>query len=275
MYYQVVLQTNEKTEKSGKNRTHFQFDQTDIEYIKNRVVSPYSRKEEIQFNGYFIKHENVKRISIKTTQLKINEIVRLKNQKIPDNVFFIYTRKNVLEDTDYFVDVTHSVFDEVKEAINMNMEIESQSHKEKIFIVHGRDDNAKIETARFVERLGFKAVILHEQANSGETIIEKIESNTNVGFAIVLYTPCDSGSLTEDTSNLRHRARQNVVFEHGYLIAKLGRKKVCALVKGEIEKPTDISGIVYIDLDSGGAWQLKVAKELQVANYPVDMNKLL
>jgi len=143
---------------------------------------------------------------------------------------------------------------------------------DKVFIVHGRDNLAKTETARFIEKLGFKAIILHEQASAGKTIIEKIEANTNVGFAIVLYTPCDTGGLSDKT--LKARARQNVVFEHGYLIAKLGREKVCALVKGDIETPNDINGVVYIELDDHGAWKQSIVREMRHAGYEIDMNKV-
>lgn len=144
--------------------------------------------------------------------------------------------------------------------------------KTKVFIVHGRDDLAKIEVARFVEKFGLEAVILHEQANGGKTIIEKIEEHTNVGYGIVLYTPCDIGGLNE--TELQPRARQNVVFEHGYLIGKLGRKNVCALVKGNIETPNDISGVVYISLDEHEGWHKKLVKELRAADYEIDADKL-
>lgn len=142
----------------------------------------------------------------------------------------------------------------------------------KIFIVHGHDNEAKSVTARFIEKVGLEAIILHEQASQGKTIIEKIEANSNVGFAVVLYTPCDEGkSKNEDILNLR--ARQNVVFEHGYLIGKLGRDKVCALVKGDIEKPNDVSGIVYIDFDEAGAWQMALIREMQSVGYVIDSRK--
>jgi predicted nucleotide-binding protein len=169
------------------------------------------------------------------------------------------------------IPLSHSVIQE-----NMKSEKSSQPIKinNKIFIVHGRDDLAKTETARFIEKLGFEAIILHEQASSGNTIIEKIEEHTDVGFAIVLYTPCDIGSLAGESSQ-KPRARQNVVFEHGYLIGKLTRKNVCALVKGDIELPNDISGVVYITLDSHNAWHIKIAKELKKSGYPVDMNKII
>lgn len=144
----------------------------------------------------------------------------------------------------------------------------------KVFIVHGHDNESKQETARFIEQLGLEAIILHEQASKGQTIIEKIEENSNVGFAVVLYTPCDEGKA-KNKEHLQNRARQNVVFEHGYLIGKLGRSRVCALVKGDLEKPNDISGIIYINIDNAGAWKMDLVKEMHSAGYDIDISKML
>ncbi|WP_271014050.1 nucleotide-binding protein [Listeria seeligeri] len=144
----------------------------------------------------------------------------------------------------------------------------------EIFIVHGHDDGLKNEVARFLEKLSLKPIILHEQASSGATIIEKIENYSNVGFGIVLYTPCDIGGVAKKPGNLKARARQNVVFEHGYLLGKLGRKNIVALVKDDLEKPNDISGVVYIDYTSGDGWKTDIAKELKAVGYSIDLNKL-
>lgn len=147
--------------------------------------------------------------------------------------------------------------------------------KNKVFIVHGHDGEAKERTARFIEKLGFEAIILHEQASRSMTIIEKIENYSNdVGFGIVLYTRDDMGNVKGEAEKgeLKYRARQNVVFEHGFLIGKIGRKNVTPLVEGAIELPNDISGIVYInDKD----WQLDIAKEMKAAGYAIDFNKLV
>lgn len=144
-------------------------------------------------------------------------------------------------------------------------------NKRKVFIVHGRDNEAKQEVARFIEQIGLEPIILHEQANAGLTIIEKIERYSNdADFALVLYTPCDLGrGAHEGNQHPKKRARQNVVFEHGYLMAKLGRENVCALVKGEIETPNDISGVVYVDLDGSGAWKVEIARELKACGYEI------
>ena len=144
-------------------------------------------------------------------------------------------------------------------------------NKRKVFIVHGRDNEAKQEVARFLSGIGLEPIILHEQASAGMTIIEKIERYANdADFALVLYTPCDHGrGAHEPKISARNRARQNVVFEHGYLMAKLGRENVCALVKGELETPNDISGVVYVSFDGYGGWKIEVTKELQACGYKV------
>jgi predicted nucleotide-binding protein len=146
--------------------------------------------------------------------------------------------------------------------------------KSQVFIVHGHDEAAKTKTARFIEKLGLKPIILHEQASGSKTVIEKIEAYSNAGFGIVLYTACDVGAKAEENPKYRSRARQNVVFEHGFLIGKIGRENVCALVKDEIETPNDISGVVYVKMDDEDAWHLKIARELRNSGYEIDMNKL-
>jgi len=161
------------------------------------------------------------------------------------------------------------------EKIEPKKKLAAKGTMNEVFIVHGHDEEAQIKTARYIEKLGFKPIILHEQASSGKTIIEKIEKYSNVGFGIILYTPCDVGAKKESSLKLQSRARQNVVFEHGYLIGKIGRDNVCALVKGEIEKPNDISGVVYVSMDDANAWHIKIAKELKNSGYNVDLNKIM
>lgn len=147
-----------------------------------------------------------------------------------------------------------------------------------VFLVHGHDEAAKESVSRFIEKLGFKAIILHEQPNAGRTIIEKFEAYSNVGFAVVLLTPDDIGAAYaayNEASEGKPRARQNVILELGYFIAKLGRQRVCALYKEEVELPSDIYGLLYVPLDAAGAWRLSLAKEMKHAGFPLDMNKAI
>ena len=144
---------------------------------------------------------------------------------------------------------------------------------QNIFIVHGHDEGALQTVARFIEQIGFDAIILSEQANQGRTIIEKIEAHRDVGFAVVLLTPDDTGCKVGEVPN--PRARQNVLLELGYFLAHLGRERVCTLAKGKLEIPTDFAGVVWEALDVGGAWKSRLARELKAAGYAIDWNKVM
>ncbi|MDD2034238.1 nucleotide-binding protein [Pseudomonas sp. 39167] len=143
----------------------------------------------------------------------------------------------------------------------------------RVFVVHGHDTGSRETLARFLDRMDFEPIILHEQANQGRTIIEKVEAHGDVGFAVVLLTPDDEGSVKGGISE--PRARQNVLLELGYFIGRLGRSKVCALKHGTVEIPSDFAGVVWEKMDDAGGWKQALARELQAAGYDVDWNKLM
>lgn len=146
----------------------------------------------------------------------------------------------------------------------------------KVFIVHGHDSLSKTEVARTLEQLGLEAIVLHEQPNEGKTIIEKFERDASqVTFAVVLLTPDDIGYPKNKPDSKKPRARQNVILELGYFCGALGRSNVCVLFKGDPEMPSDYLGVVYVQMDDGGAWRFNLAKELKQAGVPVDLNKLV
>jgi len=146
----------------------------------------------------------------------------------------------------------------------------------RVFVVHGHDNEAKESAARFLERLELQPIVLHEQASSGRTIIEKFESySDDIAFAVVLLTPDDVGAACVSREDLRPRARQNVIMELGYFLGRLGRTRVCALYKGGVELPSDYQGVLYIDMDSSGAWKTKLAQELVQAKLTINLNGLL
>ncbi len=146
----------------------------------------------------------------------------------------------------------------------------------KVFVVHGHDEGARESVARLLEKMGFEAIILHEQANQGRTVIEKVEAHSDVGFAVVLLTPDDEGRAKgKPLESLKPRARQNVLLELGYFIGRLGRGRVCALRRGEVEIPSDFAGMVWVPMDSSEGWKISLARELNVAGHPIDMNKLV
>lgn len=155
-----------------------------------------------------------------------------------------------------------------------SMEIAVPLHYEakstEVFVVHGHDEGARESVARYLELKGLKPVILHEQANRGMTIIEKFERHSDVPFAVVLLTPDDVGASKDDTNALKPRARQNVLLEWGYFVGRLGRSNVCALYKRGVELPSDMDGLIWIEMDTAGAWKTLLEKELREAGMLVE-----
>lgn len=138
-------------------------------------------------------------------------------------------------------------------------------HSDRVFVVHGHDNEPKEAVARFLENLRLRPVILHEQPNKGRTIIQKFRDEaSDVGFAVVLMTPDD---VMQDAAT---RARQNVVLELGFFLGALGPDRVAAIVKGNVERPSDFDGVVYLPFKDG--WKMALAKELKAAGYTVDWN---
>jgi hypothetical protein len=148
-----------------------------------------------------------------------------------------------------------------------------------VFVIHGRDEAAKNAIAEFLRKVGLNPIILHEQPSQGRTVIEKLEKYSDTAYAVALLTPDDEGrpkTSPENTSaNLIPRARQNVIFELGFLSGKLGRGRVCALLKGEVERPSDYDGVVYVPLDPNDGWKLKLATELKAAKMDADFSRLM
>lgn len=159
--------------------------------------------------------------------------------------------------------------DMIEENVNVNTNDKKASF-DKVFIVHGHNDELKESIARLIDRQEITPIILHEQVNRGATIIEKIESNSDVQAAICLFTADDLGKEKNDREE-KLRARQNVIFEAGYFIGKLGREHTIIISDENIEIPTDLQGIVYTNSTD---WKLSILKELRAIGYSIDYNKI-
>ena len=149
------------------------------------------------------------------------------------------------------------------------------SSDRSIFLVHGHNNAALNEVARYLEKLRQHVIILREQPDINRTIMEKFEACADVDFAVVLLTGDDRGGEAQSEGSTKLRPRQNVVFELGYFIGRLGRNRVCALYESGVELPSDYSGVLYHELDSRGSWRLELARELKAAGLSIDMNLAL
>ncbi len=155
------------------------------------------------------------------------------------------------------------------------LEKESKSEKSRnVFVVHGRDHHERDKLVAILRKLDFYPIVLDKEPNTGLTIIEKLERDiNNVGFGFILYTPDDLGRIKEGKE--KPRARQNVIFEHGYLFGLLGRNRTCALLKGQVEFPSDLDGIIYEKYTNLEQESIRIAKILKEAGYIVNADKLI
>ena len=164
-----------------------------------------------------------------------------------------------------------SYLDELPKPNDEKKDEKSRSIANKVFIVHGHDGELKEAVARIIEKQNsIEAIILSEKANKGRTIIEKFEDYSDVNGAVCLFTADDVGREKSDKEE-KARARQNVVFEAGFFMGKLGRDHVVLLADNGVEMPSDLSGVVYTSTSN---WQLELLKELKGMGYVIDFNKI-
>jgi len=174
----------------------------------------------------------------------------------------------------------------IEEDIKIDSEINSQKKTNKnststsknVFIVHGHNEEMKHSVARVLDKLKLNPIILHEQPSKGKTIIDKLGVNSDVIYAIVLLSADDIAyNKTSEPETAKFRARQNVIFELGYFIGKLGQEKVIALheIGSELEIPSDYTGVLFVPFDKQGKWQFDIVRELKSIGINVDANDII
>jgi predicted nucleotide-binding protein len=150
----------------------------------------------------------------------------------------------------------------------------------KVFVVHGHDERSKTELEALLRELRLEPIVLHRQADRGQTLIEKFEANSDVGYAFILLTPDEVAYLRsqEDSPDpdrvKERRARPNVIFEFGFFVGKLGRSRVCCLHTGSVSLPSDLAGLVYKPYkEHVEELGLGIVRELTAAGYNVSLKR--
>lgn len=238
-------------------------------FFKLRAVGDVCIENNDIHSGLKNRIDLTKQYNFKMAALALREVHTLSggrnnNQGLRDKLVFMKAELAKISEKELAAIPTETISGKKKE------------NNDKIFIVHGHDELAKSEAARFVDSLGLKAVILHEQINQSQTIIEKFEKHASeVAFAVVLLTADDVGYAKDNPDSAKFRARQNVIFELGYFSAALTRQKVCVLYKEGVEIPNDFAGVIYTPMDNSGGWQLILAKEMKASGLSIDLNRVI
>jgi CheY-like chemotaxis protein len=158
---------------------------------------------------------------------------------------------------------------EIRTLINQTLGFADTLALPQPFIVHGHNETAKLSLKNYLQNTLKlpEPIILHEQPSLGRTIIEKFEDYAAMSSIVfVLLTPDDIEARYDEPDDFKRRSRQNIIFELGYFLGIIGRKsgRVLLLYLPPLELPSDLSGVVYIDISQGiEAAGEKIRKEIQ------------
>lgn len=254
MYYHILA-------KHGKNTKKYCTYNLSKEKLLQSFITPYKKGSTILVGGENFNETDKPVIRIVKTTTRAETIIERLNDNAYKNNIVLEFYKPDLFDLSLAKDVTNEILGYVP----FSKSEQSISNSRYVFVVHGHDDSMRNNVCQFLKNNGYNPVVLLNEPNGGATIIEKIEAwASEVCYGIVLYSPDDIGKELHD-SEYNQRGRQNVIFEHGYLMAKLGRDKTCYLIKDDIEIPGDISGLIYIPYNRSFDWRTRILQELRNA----------
>ena len=148
----------------------------------------------------------------------------------------------------------------------------------RVFVVHGSDEKMKHTIVGTLEKLGLAPVIMREQPSQGRKIVEKFADYADVSFAVVLLSPDDFVYSKEEAYAKRKlRSRQDVIFELGFLLGRLGKDHVFVVYREFESFETAISyeGVQLTAFDERDSWKLSLIRELTACGYRVDLNKIM
>ena len=252
--------------KNGEKDYKFQYD---LDEQKINIISEkYNNNQDFTIGGLRVKKDNICEILILKTNFDVESWLHNEWDKIPPE-FLIFPKKENLFNSigNEIVDVTDDILMHVNITTNANM---NNLGSNKIFVVHGKNIEIRNKVTSFLKSANYEPIVAVDEKANGRTIIEQIEELTEVKKGIVIYTPDDVARPRKryggKPDQMFYRARQNVIFEHGYLCGKLGRRNVIMIIcydkKKEFDIPSDVNSIVYIKYNDDGEWKDQVLKEI-------------
>jgi predicted nucleotide-binding protein len=273
-----------------KPDTDYSFTENELDLSEEeaRQFGEQYESGKVMFNGKWTSSRHIEEIEIKETLAKLKDFF----PPIDASGVFYGTRADVKTVTRKFIKSPPKEVSEDKESTK-------KTFSKNIFIVHGNDHEPVKELKSILYEFGLNPIVLHEQASGGSsTVAEKLERySKHVGYAFAILTPDDIGGQEAEMrkklaanrqwiqkplvvvpssaidallNDFEPRARQNVIFEMGYFWGLLERKRVCCLLKGNVQKPSDTEGIVYMSFENSvEEVRLKIMKELEEAGYEI------
>jgi len=149
----------------------------------------------------------------------------------------------------------------------------------RIIVVSGADDEMKQALTGALTKLSLIPLVMSEEPSQGKKIVENFSRDyADVAFAVVLLSPDDFAYAKNEAATKRKlRPQQDVVFELGFLLGKLGKGNVLVFFRecANFEIPTDFEGIKFTAFDDRDSWKLALIRELSNSGLAVDGDRIL
>ncbi|PVX23638.1 MAG: hypothetical protein CW716_11665 [Candidatus Bathyarchaeum sp.] len=154
------------------------------------------------------------------------------------------------------------------------------SARRRVLVACGSDDEMKTALTEALAKLWLVPVVLCEEPGYGRKIVTRIADYADVEFAVVLLSPDDYVyAKGEEPTKRKLKPPQDVVFELGFLLGKLGKERVLVLFreseKGEFEVNTDFEGVTAAPFDNRDSWKLALIRQLAACGYTVESDRIL
>jgi predicted nucleotide-binding protein len=263
-YHARVISKSERAKEAPK--IAFEPDLT-REDLLDKIALPFTQGKQFFCGGVVVHPSKVDEVKFSQTQQSSRDLIPFINaRRLTSGVITLHPPEwEVIWEGE---DITRAILDEAKSVSETDQGIAAPTRSDRVFVVHGHDNQAVDQTEILIRRFGLTPIILREAPSSGRTVIEKFEEHSNVGFAIILMTPDDLGGV--DSDHLAPRARQNVIWEWGYLVSRLGRPNVICLYKQGVEMPSDLHGLVTIHIaDDVREKAEEIRRELNASGYQI------
>jgi predicted nucleotide-binding protein len=126
-------------------------------------------------------------------------------------------------------------------------------------------------------KLELVPVVLCEEPSQGRKIVERFTDYADVGFAVVLLSPDDYVyGRNQAPTKRKLRPIQNVDFQLGFLLGKLGKDNVLAFFRecDGFEVPS-FEGVKNCAFDDRDSWKLSLIRELTNCGFNVNPDRIL
>lgn len=269
--------------KSQKSRDETKNDFSE-DQLQVRIIEPYQQGEPIIMNGKTIQPKDIDRIKISKSQESSQQLIdKIRDEDRNSNVITIGGPSYAWKAASCATDITDELISgpvgyKKGESSKKDNNEDLKKSSNKVFVVHGHDSELKNDIDIFLRDIGLEPVILHRQADEGQTVVEKFEKHSDVSYAFILLTPDDVGMTVaqynkqDKRDDYELRARQNVIFEFGYFAAKLGRRNVCCIYKEGVTLPNDIAGLLYKKVtDTIDSIGYEIIKELKAVGLKIEV----